>query len=422
VLLTCLLACFSATAQETRDPNFGRQWVADNPFTLNALCLTTIAFDLDEYKQAGMNSLLSWKPRTTFLEQAKAAQYPIHVHQYAREGATPEFQAKVSKQIEEYPTIQGIIINDEPKLSQMRTTAEAMDWVRQQFPDMLVYCNAYPIGGSPQKYSGDPDKVDYSYGDYIRDFARILQPDVLMFDIYPFSEGGGRVSDLYFFNLSFVRDVALKAEIPYWAFIQSYETTNRRLPSESDLRMQLFSNLTYGYTGFSYFTYDVAFDRGLLEPDGTPNSAYTYAQKINPEVLHLGNITRKLISTDVRYITAPSAATPSNLPRWEHEAGGDPHITSITDNEPDTEHPTGLIGFFKAKNGKQYFMLTNLSHDVHLSPEDAARTFTIEFTKDIDKIYRISRATGEVETLPTTDGSLAVTLPGGTGDLFMYKP
>jgi len=67
-------------------------------------------------------------------------------------------------------------------------------------------------------------------------------------------------------------------------------------------------------------------------------------------------------------------------------------------------------------------MLTNIANAPDLNAQDTTRTFTIEFTNDIDKIYRVNRDTGVVEPLPITDGSLVLTLPGGTGDLFMYKP
>lgn len=420
LILVCMFVGGHISAQDARGPDFGRQWVASNPFTLTGLCQTEATFDLDEYKQVGFNSLLAWKTRAGLLSAANDADFPIHIHKLDHGGATPELQAEIRALVEAYPNITAFVINDEPKLTQMRATQEILDWLRQEFPDRLAYSNAYPIGATGPKYSGDADR-DYSYGDYIRDYARIVRPDVLMFDIYPFSAGGGRVSDHYFFNLSLVRDVALKARIPYWAFIQSYETTDRRLPSESDLRMQLFSNLTYGFTGFSYFTYDVAFDRGLLEADGTPNSAYTYAEKVNPEIMHLGNVIRKLVSTDVRFVAASSAATPTNLPRWEPRAGGDPFITAIKDTQLDAEHPTGLVGFFRSPKGKRYFMLTNLTHDAHLSAEDATRTYTIGFKRGVKNIYRINRSTGETDTLPVADGELVVTLPGGTGDLFMYK-
>ena len=109
----------------------------------------------------------------------------------------------------------------------------------------------------------------YGWGQYVDDAINIIQPDVLCYDYYPFGYGDLDYGSMYFYMLMTVRQKALDANIPYWAFIQSYQRTgstqNRRLPSESDLRMQLFTMLTAGYKGLLYFTYDFAFDSGLLE-------------------------------------------------------------------------------------------------------------------------------------------------------------
>ena len=39
--------------------------------------------------------------------------------------------------------------------------------------------------------------------------------------------------------------------------------------------------LTYGYTGIIYFTYDVAFERGLIDKAGKPTHLYHAAAKAN---------------------------------------------------------------------------------------------------------------------------------------------
>lgn len=383
--------------------------------------MTEATFDLAEYQQAGFNNLLAWKAREGILAPTSAGGLPIHLHRYAKNGVSPEFRQEINQLMTTYSGVQGIILNDEPTLPRMQVTAEAIDWVRSTFPDVLVYSNAFPIGAPSEEYSGDRE-LDYSYSQYIEDYVRLVHPDVVMFDIYPFGDGSGDVSDLYYQNMAMVRDVALRDNLPYWAFIQSYQADNRRHPSESDMRMQVYSALTYGYTGLAYFTYDVAFERGLLEPDGSPNSLYQQAAKLNGEVLRIGDSLRTLTSTDVRFVPGSTQETlPAGTQLWQRGAGNNSTIVSITAENSGANRQIGLIGFFKDDAGKDYFMLTNLWHDAGLSAEQATQTFQIGFDPLLKNIYRMSRETGNIESLSLSNtGEVELKLPGGTGDLFMY--
>ncbi len=423
LLLVCLLPAALSQAQQSQRPaDFGMQWVQSRPFTIMGLTQIEATFDLDEYKGVGMTALGAWKPRKGLLDPAQNAGYPIHTHRYAKKGVTPEFKEMITSLLDAYPGIVGVMINDEPKLPMMKVTGEALEWMRQQYPDKLAYCNAYPIGGDAKEYSGDPSRKDYSYSDYFTDFAAIVQPDILMVDIYPFSEGKGSVSDVYWINLAVVRKTGLQDKKPYWTFVQSYQTTNRRHSSESDLRMQVYSSLTYGFTGIAYFTYDVAFDRGLLEPDGTPNALYGHAALLNQEVLTLGDTLRMLTSTDVRFIAGAAKAPPTGTPLWSKGAGHDPYILAIEAEKTEADRQVGLIGYFKDKANRSYFMLTNLWHEADLSADQAAQTFRIQFHPYVKQIYRINRVSGETERLAIgEDGWLEINLPGGTGDLFSYR-
>ena len=177
-------------------------------------------------------------------------------------------------------------------------------WIKQTYPDVLVYSDAYPIAGGAKLSGGewlasglyDEPPVPYSYDDYLEDFVTIIRPDVLMFDIYPFpqppeADPEEYLAEKYFTAMSAIRKAALNAGIPYWVFVQAYEKEGgggRRFPSESDLRMQVFCSLAYGFTGISYFTYDAAFMRGLLEEDYSPSRLYETAKEVNTEVLNLG--------------------------------------------------------------------------------------------------------------------------------------
>ena len=203
----------------------------------------------------------------------------------------------------------------------------------------------------------------------------------------------------------------------------------RRLSSESDLRFQMFSMLTAGYSGLLYFTYEKVFARGLLDVYGNPTPLYYAAQAANPEVENIGQAIRFLESTDVRFIPGQSSpgtwnSTPSYLSNWSPSAGSDPHLTAISVDFSDPcsygSWKDGLIGFFTADDGDRYFMLTNLYHQGDQTANQCTMTFIVTFDSSVTELLRLNRITGRDELVPLDNHTLSITLPGGTGDLFKY--
>jgi len=254
-----------------------------------------------------------------------------------------------------------------------------------------------------------------------------------MFDIYPFpqlpeADPVEYLANKYFLAMSAVRKAALKAGLPYWVFIQAYEKEGgggRRFPSESDLRMQVFCSLAYGFTGLAYFTYDAAFMRGLLEEDFSPSRLYQTVTDVNAEVLRLGVALRFLRSTDVRYVAGHhdeagrlvSNAVPLGLGVYHPRSRVANLVTDITINDKGIGKDA-LVGFFCDDNGASYFMIVNLWHDKGACAEDRRLSMTLNFASSVTEVTRLSRETGESEALPLQNSSLTVNLPGGTGDLF----
>ena len=96
----------------------------------------------------------------------------------------------------------------------------------------------------------------------------------------------------------------------------------------------MFAPLTYGYTGIIYFTYDVTFERSLIEMNGEPNSLYHAAAKANPEVANVGAAMRFLTSTDVRYVPGRhqngDTTTANKLPIGTKAWAPTPAVTTVS--------------------------------------------------------------------------------------------
>jgi len=312
VWLTLFVAPSQSESGPPRPIQQGHSWVRSHPFTIIGLVRAyPKPFDVEEYRRAGFSSLLAWEPGSCkeLLPAVAKDRMPFIVHlehwgeaQTNRKNTTEESLRQAIREINSeehrnyidsvtrHPGCIGFIANDEAvRPSYLRYTRQLLKWLRQQHPDKLALCNAHP-----NPWDGDYDR-------HIDEFAAIVEPDVLMTDVYPLGDPNGLAAN-YFAILSDIRKTALAHGMPYWMFIQSFQSTggfDRRLTSESDLRLKMFVPLTYGYTGIIYFTYDVAFERGLIEKTGEPNRLYHDAAKANREVANLGRALRFLISTHV---------------------------------------------------------------------------------------------------------------------------
>jgi hypothetical protein len=437
-----VLASAAAQSQDARPADFGRQWVRSHPFTLMALTQRPEAVADDKYKEAGLNTMLAWKKREGMLDAAIRQGIPWHFHVNKRyEKLSDELKADVQALFDGYKGGTGILVFDEPKLPEMAAAGEVVAWLKERYPNTLIYSDAYPIAGGAKLSGGtwlasglyDEPPVPYSYDDYLADIVRIIKPDVLMFDIYPFpqppeAEPEEYLAKKYFASMSSVRKAALNGGIPYWVFVQAYEKEGgggRRFPSESDLRMQVFCSLAYGFSGLSYFTYDAAFMRGLLETDFSPSRLYHDAVKVNAEVLNLGQSLRFLTSTDVRYVAGQHAeqgilvgnAVPEGTGVYHPNSRVAELVSGIEINDKGFGKD-GLVGFFTDDVGASYFMLVNLWHGKGASADERRLSMTIRFAPSVTEVTRLDRETGKPEALRLQDGALTVDLPGGTGDLF----
>ena len=402
----------------------GKRWVRSHPFTTMALTLVPGRFDADDYHGANMTTVLSWKTKDKILERTAAKGLPWHQHVYPHpDGLTDELKAKLTGLHEKYPGQTGWLIWDEPKRPQMFIAAKTIKWLRQKYPDQLIYSNAYPMGATAERYyGGEVPEGGYSYEDYMRDFSTIMEPDVVMFDAYPFHESGS-TSNL-FPTLNAARKVAQERKVPYWAFVQSYSDPGRgyRQPSESDVRMQVYMHLAYGFTGIAYFTYEQLGEGDAMISESRERFPIYYdIARLNQEVANVGQALRFMESTDVRYVPSQGNPVPQYATAWEPGTGGDQTIKTITiEGTERAEWKAVLIGFFKDDHGRDYYMLTNLWHDKDATAAQRAVTVTLTLQPGVNVVGRLSRETGHPESLVVRDNRFQLTLPGGTGELLRF--
>ena len=418
----CLLFSLLVTPASAAELSRGHRWIRKHPLTTGALTIIAKSVDAQRFK-AALNTMLAWKQRPDLLKKGADAGLQWHLHLrpvILRKGVTDQLKSRLIGHVKKYRGCTGWLVWDEPKRPEMFEAAKTIRWLKKQFPETLVYSNAYPLGATLERYYGGKlPKSGYSYEQYIRDFATIMDPDVVMYDAYPFRQNG-KTANL-FRTLTVVRKVALETGKPYWTFVQSHGDPRRgyRMPSESDIRMQVFAHLTSGYTGLGYFTYEDQQGPAMVS-NGTVKyrPIYYHVARLNQEVVKVGQSLRFLTSTDFRYLPGPGNKVPASMRRWAPGAGGLKSLRQLLIHGAN-QGPWRdlLVGTFKDDRGSRYLMLTNLWHGPAASAADRQVSVTLVVDPKVKTVGRLSRRTGKAESLAVSSGRLTITLPGGTGDL-----
>ncbi len=245
-----------------------------------------------------------------------------------------------------------------------------------------------------------------SYEDYVYRWM-YTEPDVLVFDHYPFLANGQFRND-YYDNLETIRRQAKLGGVDFWSYIQSVGVTSVwKAPSESEMRYQIYANLAYGAKGYIYFTYwtpeasgGESFNNGLILPDGTKNASYLWAQNLNAEVLQLGNTLMELQSLAVYHTGNDLPSSTTILPAsfaWQ----------------PNSTVPL-VIGQYEDQSGQQYVMIVNKS---------TVNQHTIPFTADssINNVKEVSKVDGQLKATNFNNGGMSVQFAPGEGKLFRLE-
>ncbi len=380
----------------------------------------------------GLNSVALGPTNGGFIHNLNDAGYHTSWHAVLKAASlTQDVKDTTSSMYAGYPTgAAGWYIYDEPDSSKFAGIGDVATWLKAQpqFSNMLVYANLGNVynGSSGGEAPGDA---------LIQSYINTVHPDVLMYDLYPFLVGSSGMADRGFFYDSVMgfRRMGLQNNLPCFAYIQSYANdTTWRYPSDSENRLNLYTYLTTGYTGLSYYRYSASASEGGALVTGTNTGTkgvmYDDVAAVNPEISRLGNVLKSAKSTAVGYVRGQHVlfgtltvrnSTPYSLSNWSSGMGGDSHITNIRVSE-DGSLKDGLIGFFADDRGEELFMLTN-SYAGTDTASSYQLTFDMMFDSSVNSLLWLNQSTGQQTVVPLNNHVLEVVLPGGTGNLYKYN-
>ncbi len=317
---------------------------------------------------------------------------------------------------------------------------------RAQFPNTLAFTNQE---GGQLSENG------------MRPYMSAAQPDMLMFDRYPFNGNtpGGTPTSLYAI-MALQRRIAMGGHdgtgtrpIPYGMYLQVWRGSlvSNHTISESEMRLNQFAAWAFGYKYTCAFFYNapnatdlhsVLFD-GLGDTNPTP--LFDAMAETNRQSRNLGQVLVRLLSKDVRIVRgklsngSPIAGSMGYLADWA--PGADPYIKSITPTNLGSENGgqpgSVLVGYYNVldesvdgghANKEPYFMIVNGLSSPNGTAAQTQQNIRVVFDfgpSRITRLQRISRETGAVETvylqsLGDSQYELNLVLPGGTGDLFKF--
>lgn len=272
----------------------------------------------------------------------------------------------------------GYQIGDEPGLNmdgmqELMEVEVGIDAARSMDPNALMIVN----------FSWWADELD----EMIDYYGSSMDGDIISYDLYSLRQSTYK-------RLEYFRAAGLRWNMPYWRYIFSYQDVGaNNWPSESDLRWDAMLGLVYGYTGHTWFVYQVAAPHVVTSAFYTeqgglnvPQTArWAIAAQLNLEMKHLGRAITQLTSVDVRYIPGEpllGLLQPTGTQDWTVGAGEDPYITGFTaiSSNPIIKQDL-LVGFFVDDQGEHYAMLQNPNHaggEYQVGRDDPA-TFEVLF-------------------------------------------
>lgn len=200
-----------------------------------------------------------------------------------------------------HPNCWGYHIVDEPGANAIPDIKKRIDAIRKVRPGKLGYVNLFP------DYAPLWALNTASYDEHVERFAKESGVDVLSMDHYPMLSPTADGRDGYCNNLAVMRKYSVECGLPFWNFFNTMPFGPHYDPTESHIRWQIYTSLTYGAKGIMYFCYwspegpGGEFPKGgaIITGTGQRTRHYEQAKRINAGIKNLGPTLMKLTSTGV---------------------------------------------------------------------------------------------------------------------------
>ena len=249
----------------------------------------------------------------------------------------------------------GVIVKDEPNEKEFAKIAKSKNILKQLFGKKALYhSNLLPnYATKAQLYGGDNLPADYSYENYVENYCKTYNPQILSYDFYPLHTT--YISPGYFENMSVIRKYAQMYEIPFWTYIQcSSFRSNVKVPDKNELFWLVNTSLCYGAKGLQYFTYvdplssgSEVFTGSPIDKNGNKTATYDYISEVNKFVGEIDEVLMCCFSKGIMVAGSTPCAIPEADVLTEYGAlkqvGGD----------------SVMVGCFDYKGKNAFYLINN---------------------------------------------------------------
>jgi hypothetical protein len=269
--------------------------------------------------------------------------------------------------------IEGYFIVDEPNTDLFDDCKLISGYLREKDPERLVYINLFPLYATESQLGVSVSKIDQNklsyprnihgigannktvlaYAEYLRQYVSAVEPELISYDHYHLFEQGDTKN--YFLNLAMISHISKELKIPFMNIIQASKATKEwKLPTEKEIRFQVYTTLAYGGRGISYYIYWGPEAEGGIYRNGKESPLAKDIAIINAEIRNLSPALMSLNLQSV-YHTKP-------LPIGTRELAKTSPVKLISQGE-------FVVGLFGKSNQTNAFMLANGNYKKKQSAE-----------------------------------------------------
>ena len=304
----------------------------------------------------------------------------------------------------------GYHVVDEPTADKFPEIARLVKLYREADQTRYPMVNLFPSYAPEWALGG-------TYEQHVTNFVQTIGPEnieYLSHDYYPFRDGGVVLTDI-FADMEVLRKVAYEnGKLKTHAFPQSTAWNGTRMPTEGEMRWNVYGYLAYGFKALSWFnlvcpgssdTEGEGFRDSLIYRDGTIRDPELFAafSDLNWEVRGLSSI---LMNQDVvhAYHSRPAAGV-ETLPE-------DYFI------QPASKRFEFIISVMEPKEGEdRYIMLFNKN-----TKRDTMKCeFNVDLSGDVKWLEYFDPFIGEYIPVEIKDGVMEETFRAGEGRVYRLR-
>lgn len=272
----------------------------------------------------------------------------------------------------DHPALYGYHIKDEPDEGQFQELGKSTKLVQELAPGKWPYINMTPGMG------------DWYADTFLQKFVDLCRPPVISYDNYAIGETG-TFSYGYWANMWDIRKAALKNGLPFHTILLTAAHFNYRVPTDADLRLQVFGALAYGARGIGYYKIRSRSLAGLGAPDlgnfrdapldqfDEPTAMWPVMRNLNRQLGNLIPTLLKIRSVDVYHI--------GNIPERNHAITSSSLVKNLSAGKE------FIIGdFVHEDDASRWVMIVNknLKESAFCRPEFQVPVKAVKYLSPID--------------------------------------